>query len=143
MITWECKSCQGKDYFGRDRGATIHGTEGTVLIDRGGYEVFDLGGKRISEVKAEKRATTQDLTSIDVMTTKHFENLINGIRDGEQLHSPIAEGNISVTILLLSNIAWKMNRVLRLDKSNGHILDDPQAMNMYGREYEKGWELKI
>jgi hypothetical protein len=77
------------------------------------------------------------------MTTKHFGNLINGIRDGEKLHSPIAEANISVTMLLLSNIAWKMNRVLHLDKSNAHILNDPQAMKMFGREYEKGWELKI
>lgn len=143
MITWECKSCQGKDYFGRDRGSTIHGTDGTVLIDRGGYQVFDLGGKLVSEVKAEKSSSTQDLTSIDVMTTKHFENLINGIRDGEKLRSPIEEGNISVSILLLSNIAWKMNRVLHLNKENGHILDDPQAVSMYGREYEKGWELKI
>lgn len=143
MITWECKSCQGKDYFGRDRGATIHGTEGTVLIDRGGYEVYDLGGKLVNAVKAEERSSTQDLKSIDVMTTKHFGNLINGIRDGEKLRSPIAEGNISVTVLLLSNIAWKMDRVLRLDKSNGHILDDPKAMSMFGREYEKGWEPKV
>jgi len=143
MITWECKSCEGQGYFGRDRGATIHGTNGTLLIDRGGYEVYDLDGKRLSEVKAQQRSTTQDLRSIDVMTTKHFENLINGIRDGEKLRSPIAEGNISVTILLLSNIAWKMNRVLRLNRENGHILDDPEAMGMYGREYEKGWELKI
>jgi hypothetical protein len=143
MITWECKSCQGSDFFGRDRGSTILGTQGTVLIDRGGYEVFDLAGKRVSEVKAEKRASTQDLVGIDIMTTKHFENLINGIRDGAKLHSPIAEANISVSILLLSNIAWKMDRVLRLDKTNGHILNDPQAMSMFGREYEKGWELKI
>lgn len=143
MITWEGKSCQGMGYFGRDRGSTIHGTDGTVLIDRGGYEVYDLQGKLISEVKAKGQSTTQDLQSIDDMTTKHFENLINAIRFGEKLHSPIEQGNVSVTILLLSNIAWKLNRVLRLDKENGHILNDSEAMGMWGREYEKGWELKV
>ena len=143
MITWECKSCQGKDYFGRDRGVTIHGTEGTVLIDRGGYEVFDLGGKRISEVKAQKSSSTSDLTSVDLMTTKHFGNLIDGIRDGGKLHSPIVEGNMSVTMLLLSNIAWKMDRTLHLDKKSGHILEDLGAMTLWGREYEKGWEPRI
>ncbi|HTY38447.1 MAG TPA: Gfo/Idh/MocA family oxidoreductase [Bacteroidota bacterium] len=143
MITWEGKSCQGKDYFGRDRGATIHGTEGTVLIDRGGYEVFDLAGKRITEVKAQRASTTQDLTSVDVMTTQHFGNLLGAIRDGSKLHSPIAEGNISVTMLLLSNISWKMNRALHLDPANGHILNDSQAMEMWGRRYEQGWELKV
>ncbi len=143
LITWEGMCCQGKQYYGRGRGSTIHGTSGTVLIDRGGYQVFDLNDKLIDEVKTEQRSTTQDLQSIDSMTTKHFENLINAIRTGEKLRSPIEEGNISVTMLLLSNIAWKVNRTLHLDKQNGHILDDAKAMEMWGREYEKGWELKV
>jgi predicted dehydrogenase len=143
LITWEGMCCQGKQYYGRGRGSTIHGTSGTVLIDRGGYQVFDLNDKLVDEVKTEQRSTTQDLQSIDSMTTKHFENLINAIRSGEKLRSPIEEGNTSVTMLLLSNIAWKMNRTLHLDKLNGHILDDAKAMEMWGREYEKGWELKV
>lgn len=143
MITWECMSCQGKEYYGRGRGVTIHGTEGTVLLDRNGYQVFDLNDKLLNESKIEKKNSTQDLLSIDSMTTLHFGNLINAIRDGEKLRSPIVEGNISVTMLLLSNIAWKVNRALHLDKHNGHILDDPKAMGLWSREYEKGWELKV
>jgi predicted dehydrogenase len=143
LITWECKCCQGKSYFGRDRGSTIHGTEGTVLIDRGGYQVFDLKDKLIGEYKEEGRTTTQDLISVDTMTTKHFGNLLDAIRLGEKLHAPIEEGNVSNTILLLSNIAWKVNRALHLNKDNGHIVDDTAAMKMWGREYEKGWELKV
>lgn len=143
MITWESMSCQGKEYYGRSRGSTIHGTEGTVLLDRAGYQVYDLHDKLLHEVNTEKKNNTQDLQSIDSMTTRHFGNLINAIRDGEKLRSPIEVGNISVTMLLLSNIAWKMNRALRLDKQNGHILDDPEAMKMWGREYEKGWEPKV
>jgi predicted dehydrogenase len=143
MITWECMSCQGKEYYGRSRGSTIHGTEGTVLIDRSGYQVFTLNDKLIDEYKTEEKTTTQDLQSIDTMTTKHFQNLINGIRIGEKLRSPIEEGNISVTMLQLSNIAWRLNRTLQLNKENGHILDDNKAMELWRREYEKGWELKV
>ena len=143
MITWECMSCQGKEYYGRSRGSTIHGTEGTVLIDRSGYQVFTLNDKLIDEYKTKEKTTTQDLQSINTMTTKHFQNLINGIRVGENLHSPIEEGNISVTMLQLSNIAWKLNRTLQLNKENGHILDDNKAMELWRREYEKGWELKV
>ncbi len=143
MITWEGMSCQGKEYYGRGRGSTIHGTNGTVLIDRGGYQVFTLDDKLIDEYKTERRSTTQDLQSIDEMTTKHFGNLINGIRLGEKLHSPIEQGNISVTMLLLSNIAWKVNRTLRLDRKSAHILGDEEAMKMWRREYEKGWEPKV
>ena len=143
MITWEGMSCQGKKYYGKGRGATIHGTEGTVLMDREGYQVFSLDDKKIDEFDTKKETSTQDLQSMDSMTDDHFRNFINGIRDGEKLHSPIEEGNISITILQLSNIAWKVNRVLNLDASNGHILNDPKAMEFWKREYEKGWELKI
>src|SRR5690606_8828109 len=45
MITWEGKSCNGMPYHGRGRGATIHGTKGTILLDRNGYLHFDLDGK--------------------------------------------------------------------------------------------------
>jgi predicted dehydrogenase len=144
MITWECVCCQGKQYYGRGRGVTIHGTEGTVLLDRDGYEVYDLNDKRITEVKANLRAgTTADLLSIDSMTTAHFQNFVNGIRTGEVLSQPIANGHISNTILLLSNVAWKYNRTLRLDTTNGHIVGDPEAMTMWQREYEKGWEPRV
>ena len=43
-ITWEGRSCNGYDLENRGRGASIHGTEGTVVIDRNGYAVYDLGG---------------------------------------------------------------------------------------------------
>ena len=144
MITWEGMSCQGKQYYGRSRGVTIHGTEGTVLVDRDGYQVFSLDDRLLSEYSAQqKRSTSQDLQSIDDMTTRHFQNLIDGIRTGERLRSPVEEGNVSVTMLQLSNIAWKFDRALRLDARTGRIVGDEAAMAMWGREYEKGWEPRV
>jgi hypothetical protein len=75
----------------------------------------------------------------DIATDAHFANLIAAIRTGEKLHAPILEGNKAVTMMLLSNISWELNRVLQLDQQDGKILHDPQAMKMWGREYEKGW----
>ena len=109
MITWEGKSCNRKRYYGRGRGATIHGTNGTVLIDRGGYEIeiYDkTGTKRFGFVKKEKDVS-MGTRGGGPMTDAHFSNFINGITKGEKLHSPVAEGNISATMLQLSNIAWK------------------------------------
>ncbi len=142
MITWEGMSCQGKQYYGRGRGATIHGTSGTVLIDRDGYQVFDLDDKMIEEFSTRNKTTTQDTVGRDSMTDAHFQNLVNAIRHGEMLRSPIAEGNVSVTMLQLSNISWKVGRVLNLDASSGHIVGDPGANELWKREYEKGWEIK-
>lgn len=45
--------------------------------------------------------------------------------------------------LLFTNIAWEVNRELSLDPKDGKIKNDPQAMKLWGRDYEKGWEPKI
>jgi predicted dehydrogenase len=47
MISWEGKCCQAMKEYGRDRGSTIMGTAGTVLVDRAGYEVYDLKGSKV------------------------------------------------------------------------------------------------
>src|SRR5512141_2172340 len=143
MIAWEGMSCQGKQYYGRSRGSTIHGTEGTVLVDRDGYQVFGLDDKLVREFRTRQATTTQDLQSIDAMTTRHFGNLLNAIRTGEKLRAPIDDANISVTMLHLSNIGWKLDRTLHLDRQNGRIVGDDKAMAMWRREYAKGWEPKV
>ena len=139
MISWEGKSCQGMKYYGRDRGSTIMGTTGTVLIDRDGYEIYDLKGDKTSEFKVGNVTSSSDLIGRDSMTDAHFANFIAGIRKGEKLNAPVSVGNIAVTMLQLSNIGWEVNRELCLDAKDGRIRGDPEAMKMWGREYEPGW----
>jgi len=139
MISWEGTCCNGMRYFNRGRGSLIEGTEGTVLIDRDGYEIYDLNGKKTGEFKVGTQTSTTDLTGRDSMTDLHFANFIAGIRKGEKLNAPIPVGNVAVTMLQLSNFAWELNRELRLDPKDGKVLNDPQAMAMWDREYEKGW----
>jgi hypothetical protein len=73
------------------------------------------------------------------MTDLHFANFIAAIQKGEKLNQPVESGNVSVTMLQLSNIAWEVERELKLDPNTGHILDDKEAMKSWNREYEKGW----
>ena len=140
QITWECRCCNNMPFFGRERGVTVHGTTGTVLIDRGGYEVYDLNGHLKDEYKVGKSSSSGDTVGRDSMTDAHFANMIAAVRTGEPLHSPIEIANVSVTMVQHSNIAWRVNRELRLDNKTGHILNDPEAMKLWGRDYEKGWE---
>ena len=139
MLTWEGKSCQGMKYYERDRGSAIMGTNGTVVVDRDGYEIYDLQGKKTGEFKVGGATSSSDLLGRDSMTNAHFANFIAGIRRGEKLNAPVSAGNIAVTMLHLSNIAWEVNRELHLDPKDGRIQNDPEAMKMWGREYEKGW----
>lgn len=140
MLSWEGKSCQGMRLYNRDRGSAIMGTNGTVIVDRDGYEVYDLGGKKTDEFKTGGQTSSSDLLGSDSMTDAHFANFIAGVQKGEKLNAPIAVGNVAVTMLQLSNIAWEVNRELRLDTKDGKIQGDPEAMKMWGREYEPGWE---
>lgn len=140
MLAWEGKCCNGMKYFGRDRGTEIMGTTGSVIVDRDGYEVYDLKGKMTSELKANKGATSSDdLVGRDSMTDAHFANFIAGIQKGAKLNQPVAQGNVAVTMLQLSNVAWEVNHELHLNPTDGKVLNDPAAMKYWGREYEKGW----
>jgi predicted dehydrogenase len=139
MLTWEGTCCQGMKCYGRDRGSAILGTTGTVVVDRDGYEVYDLKGNKTNEFKVGSTTSSADLRGADSMTDRHFANFIAGIRKGEKLNAPITVGNVAVTMLQLSNIAWEVNRELQLDTKDGRIQGDAEAMKMWGREYEKGW----
>jgi predicted dehydrogenase len=139
MLSWEGKSCQGMKYYGRDRGSAIMGTTGTVVVDRVGYEIYDLKGNRTEEFKLGILNSSADLIGADSMTDAHFANFIAGIRKGEKLNAPVSVGNVAVTMLQLSNIAWEVNRELHLDTKDGKIQGDAEAMRMWGREYEHGW----
>lgn len=143
MISWDCKCCNGMKYYDRDRGSAIIGTTGSVIVDRDGYEVYDLKGKKIREVKAGSETSSNDLVGRDSMTDAHFANFIAGVKKGESLNAPVSIGNVAVTMLQLSNIAWETQRVLTLDTADGKIQHDPEAMKGWSRTYEKGWELHV
>jgi predicted dehydrogenase len=140
MISWDCRCCNGMKLYDRDRGSVIMGTNGSVLVDRDGYEIFDLKGKKINEKKAGSETSSNDLMGRDSMTDAHFANFIAGVKKGEKLNAPISVGNVAVTMLQLANVAWDVKRVLTLDTVDGKVQHDPEAMKQWTRTYEKGWE---
>ena len=143
MISWEGKCCNGMKFYGRDRGSVVMGTHGTVVLDRDGYEIFDLEGKKTDAYNVGSTTSSADTMGADSMTDAHFANFIAAIRKGEKLNAPVSEGNVAVTMLQLSNIAWEVNRELHLDTANGQIQNDPEAMKLWSRNYEKGWAPQV
>jgi len=143
LITWEGKSCNPFRYLGRGRGATIHGTGGTVLLDRNGYVAYDMDNKVIKELDEEKRSATTDTVGAGNLDLLHMQNFVDAIREGTDLHSPIDEGHRSNLLCHLGNIAQEKGRTLHTDPQNGRIQDDPDAMTMWNREYREGWEPSV
>lgn len=145
LITWKGDCCSGKTTFGRERGVCVHGTTGSVIVDRDGYEVYDLKDKLQDSYKVPNKGQTSstDLVGADTMTDRHFANLIAAIRTGEALRQPIAQGNVAVTMLQMSNIAYFTNRNLKIDTESFAIVGDKEAEAMTRRTYEKGWAPKV
>lgn len=139
-ITWEGRSCNGMPIHDRGRGTSVHGTEGTIIMDRNGYVAYDLDNQIIQEVSASEAEATMDVTGGGDMTDHHVANFLDAIRGQADLNSPIEEGHKSVLLCHLGNIAQATGETLHCDQRNGHIIGNDKAMEYWNREYEPGWE---
>jgi hypothetical protein len=77
------------------------------------------------------------------MTDLHFGNFIAGIQHGTKLNAPVSVGNMAVTMLQLTNVAWEVNRELLLDTDNAQVQGDPAAVKMWTRMYQPGWAPRV
>jgi predicted dehydrogenase len=143
-LVWEGRSCNGRPIENRGRGAVIYGDGGTLIVDRNGYEIFDDKNTLIKKASAGEVNATMDLSGAGgSLTGDHIANFLDAIRLGKKLHAPITEGHRSVLLCHLGNIAQKVGRTLEIDPVNGRILDDGEAMKMWSRDYEPGWEAHL
>lgn len=139
MITWEGRSCNGHAFFGKGRGATIHGTKGTVMLDRGGYEVYDKSGKLVKKENERSASATLDVLGIGGLDNLHMYNFMKAIQEGTRLNSPIDEAHKSTLLCHLGNMSQKFNKTLKIDTKTGKP-QDKEAMTLWSREYEEGWK---
>ena len=144
-ITWESRSCNNYPVEGESRGFIFYGDGGTLVYDGGGgYKVYDTKNKLVQDVKTNVEAEANNLvSSTGNLDLYHFQNFVETIRGNAQLNSPVDEGAKSVLLCHLANIAQRTGRALHCDTSNGHILNDKEAMDLWQRTYEKGWEPKV
>ncbi len=143
MLTWEGRSCNGMNQHNLGRGVTLHGTEGSILLDRNTYFVYDKKGNLHMQVNERSFSATTDTVGIGGLDIYHMENFIDGIRTGAKLNSPVEEAHKSTLLCHLGNIAQRFGRTLNTDPKNGKILNDQEAMTLWRRDYEPGWEPKV
>lgn len=143
-MTWEGRSCNAKNIEGIGVGALFYGENGSLLIDGNAYTIFDLQNKVVKEVKDNGNVDSRNLASPgDNLDALHIQNFFSAIKSGEKLHSDIDSGHKSTLLVQLGNISQRVGRTLDIDQSNGHILHDADAMKLWQREYEKGWEMVL
>jgi len=123
----------------------IYGTDGVALLDGNAYTIYDKKGKIVKQMKSNDVVdATNTLSSTgEDLDQLHFANFIDAVRNGVPVNCPATEGHVSVGLLHLGNISWRTGHELYCDTSNGHILRDEDAMKLWQREYEPGWEPKV
>lgn len=139
-ITWEGRSCNPLPHYDRGRGASIHGSEGSAVVDRNGYILYDMDNNEIERNVEGDGGSGLDTTAGGSMTDRHARNFIEAIRDGSKLNQPIDSGHKSVLLCHLGNITEYVGDAVHLDPSNGRIVGNRKAEEMWSRDYEPGWE---
>ncbi len=128
LVLWEGRSCLPRTPIDPQCDVAFFGEAGTLLIRGSGYVAYDRGGKEIA--KGTGRGGDAD----------HLRNFLDGIRGRAKLHASIDEGSKSAHLSHLGNIAWRVGRSLRCDAKTGRIVGDAEAMKLWTRDYEKGWQ---
>ncbi len=145
-MTWEGRSCNGKPIEGSGAGVIFYGENGSMLFPGGNnYTIFDLQNNIIKEVSAEQKMDTGNLVSpFNNLDAIHINNFFDGIRDGSsKLNADIESGHRSTLLVQLGNIAQRVGHSLEINPESGHILDDEEALKLWSRSYEEGWEMKL
>lgn len=141
-IRWDGNSCNAMQRYGRGRGVLLLGTKGSAIVDRNGFELFDLAGKPIRQVAAAASSETTGTVGEGALDVYHAGNFVDVIRGrANALASPIREGHISTTLCHLGNIAYRTDSVLSVDEATGRP-SGAEAMKLWSVDYEPGWEVK-
>ena len=138
-IVWQGQSCNGFMPNGKGRGSTIHGTDGTVFVDRNGYAIYDLKNKVVKESYGDETASPLEPKAPDRLTGLHIANFISAVRTGSPLNAPIAEGHKSVLLCHIANIAQRLGRPVVTDPANGQPAGGDDVRALWSREYAPGW----
>jgi predicted dehydrogenase len=144
--TWEGRSCNRFASEGTDRGVIFYGDQGTLYYPgANGYTIYNKDNKTIAlEVKDDTPFdATNTISPFEKLEATHLNNFLDAIREKTTLNCPIIEGFKSTLLPQLGNIAYRTGRALNCDPATGKILNDKEAIALWGREYEKGWRPTI
>nr|WP_295869869.1 Gfo/Idh/MocA family oxidoreductase [uncultured Chitinophaga sp.] len=134
-IQWE--QAQGIDGgpYGRDHGIAFIGNNGTLVLDRGGWEV--IPEKKNMEAVPRQKAVDNGLTL-------HTQNFIDVVRSRrlDDLRTPVQAGAHIAAMAQMGNIAFRTGKKLYWDKHAGQFTDS-DANQLLAAGYHNGYKLPV
>jgi predicted dehydrogenase len=138
MLTYSNRVLNGRGHDGYSYGIMFYGTEATLFVDRGGFEVFpetrtadDLTTPRIPALKMRGRDSHTD----------HVRNFLDCVKSRKLPASDAEIGHRSTTAAHLANIALRTGRKIHWDSQKEQIVGDLEASKMLSKEYRTPWRL--
>jgi predicted dehydrogenase len=127
LITWENVSWLRPYQTGSSIGMEFRGTQGTMVLDDGGYTIYDPERKVVEKYQGSRG------------DAEHLADFLDAVRDGHSTNAGIEEGHKSALFCHLGNIAYRTSTSIQVDPANGHIRDNADAQALWSREYRPGW----
>ncbi len=136
----------GRDYYqarGKDdrpHGEAFYGTNGVLVSDRLGFEVYpelapaSQHGRAAGFRTAKKEAGAQDATAL------HVKDFIGCVRSRNRPAADVAVGHRASIVAHLGNIAYRTGSKIRWDAAKEEIVGDPEASRLLGRKARAPWD---
>ena len=124
-------------HFGRDHGVAFVGNNGTLVVDRQGWEVIPekKNNKDLIERVELQKGVGQGLNL-------HMANFLEGVRTRKRnLNCSIEIGANTARVAHLGNIALKTGQRLYWDHENSRFINNDEANSYLVPKYRSPWEL--
>ncbi|MEJ7683548.1 MAG: Gfo/Idh/MocA family oxidoreductase [Segetibacter sp.] len=135
-MVWDSAMGIDNGSYDRDHGIAYIGNNGTLILNRGGWEVIE---EKQSKNKVSKPLVKSSDNGLDL----HMQNFISVIksRKMEDLRCPIQAGAHVATVAQMGNIAFRSGKKLEWNDAN-HAFTDKDINRQYMmKEYYNGYKL--
>jgi predicted dehydrogenase len=107
-------------------------TVGNIFFGANGYLTIE-GYDRYKSFLGKEQAPGPE----KIEAGNNWANFIDALRsrDKTKLNGPIEEGALSVTLMHLANISYKVGRSLKIDPATGDVIGDSEAARLFRRSH--------
>jgi predicted dehydrogenase len=141
-MIWEHANGIDGGPYGRDHGVAFIGNNGTLVVDRGGWEVIGEKNRTSwSEVKGMKMESMPLIKSEGSGLDFHTRNFVDCMKSRAKPNCDIAIAHNTALNASLGNIAYRTNRKVFWDTAKQEILNDKEAQLLTLANYQNGWAL--
>lgn len=145
-MLWEHATGIDAGPYGKREGIAFIGNNGTLIVNRGGYEVIvereaqgysSWGDNKMEPIEAFKMSGGPNHLDL------HTQNFVEAIKknDPSILNTHIESASVAAINAQMGNIAYKTGRKVYWDSSKGEFKNDIEANKLVTASYQNGWEV--